>query len=91
MGRDSARERIARLTQVPAPLHAPAPPYAPTPVHAPAPAHVPAKTPPRVRLHCYVDQDQMDFLERLRTQQDVDKAVIVRHIIDFYREHGPLK
>lgn len=89
MAHDSARDRIARLTR-PVPADAPTPAYTPAPVHAHNPAHMQPQQ-RMVRLHCYVDPDQMAYLNRVSQAQGVDKAVFVRHIIDYYREHGPLK
>lgn len=89
MARDSARDRIARLTQ-----SAPAQDHAHTPAQSPVQAPVHMHLQPQhamLRLHCYVEREQMAYLNRVSQEQGVDKAVFVRHIIEFYRDHGPLK
>lgn len=54
------------------------------------PVPVPKKNPAMVRLHCFISKPQMDLINRLASRQGVDKADIVRHMIEFYRAKGPL-
>lgn len=72
---------------VPEPVHTPAHVTA----HIPVPdGSLPTAAEPMIRFHAYLRPSQREWLEALATERGVKAAEILRHVLDWYVEHGPL-
>ncbi len=61
------------------------------PAQEAAQTELPQRPERKVRLHCWIPERLKNYIADIAEELGVSEAEIVRHMVEFYRRHGPIR